>query len=144
MTNTQTQTITTTLGELAKAHSALTKLAAMPLPIKAAYWLSKLARLAVAEVRGYEEQRTAAVKRYGTARQATPAELANGSDKEIVEVKAGDPKIDAFLAELKELQAVEVTLPVAPINLDALPDTVEITAADLMALAPLCKVDEAA
>lgn len=144
MTDTQAQTITLTLGELARASSALARLANMPLPIKASYWLSKLVRLALAEVRSYEEQRNAAIKRYGTARPAWPDEIAKGSDKEIIEIKADDPQFDAFSAEIKELQAVEVTLPVAPIDLDALPCTVEISASDLMSLAPLCKVDEAA
>lgn len=125
--------IETTLGALVDAEPALTRLLAVPLPVKTGYALAKLGKLVRKETAYFHEQREAAIRALGAARAPNVAEQAVGHT-EIIEVTAEHRP--AFFARIALLGAIAVTIPWEPIALDALGD-LAITGEDLLALEPL-------
>lgn len=119
--------IPTTLGTLAAAAPALGRLAAQPLPVKAAYTVAKLLKLAGVEIDHFTELRNAMIRELGEER--------DGAEGKVVQVKP--EHVETFTARLTELAAITVTLNWTPIDLAALPDTITVSPADLLALGPL-------
>ena len=112
--------ITTTLKDLMEAQPALERLAAERLPVKSAYRVAKLLRLARPEVDQFVAQRNELVRQFGRPRD-------NGD----IEVTAENR--EAFFAKVNELAAIEVKFELEPLELAAL-DGVQVSAADLLAL----------
>lgn len=115
--------MTVTLGQIAAAEKALGRLLAERLPIKTAYWLSKLGDLALAELRRYHIRRDALITEHG---QPT-----NG----VASISAQMPGFPAFVEALAELESIEVELAWTPMPSDKLGD-IAIAPADLLALKP--------
>ena len=126
--------IETTLGALATAAPALDQLTRLPLKIKSAYSLAKLARLVNQELEVYEKQRLALVTKHGDVREATPEEVATGVQGQVTQVRPSE--LEAFSKALAELRSLSVIIPWQPITLDDL-DGQAVRASDLMQLGPL-------
>lgn len=134
--HTPKDSVTILLGKLAAADAALARLANLQLPIKAAYHVAKLGRLAAQEIEIFYEQRNALIKELGEEREATPAEVATGRQGRVMAVLPANH--ETFTARLKELTDHEVTIPWGPIDPAILGERL-ITPADLIALGPLMK-----
>ena len=107
-------------GELLASTDALKKLAAMPLRGAAALRVARVLKAAQDELATYEEARVALVKRMGAADD-------NGGFSVTAE------NLEEFATEIREMQAVEITLPGERIALESLGDAL-VTAGDMMAL----------
>jgi hypothetical protein len=116
--------ITTTLAQLMEAQPALERLAAERLPVKAAYRVAKVLRLARPEIEQFIEQRNTMIRELGAERRQ-----ANGETT--VEVTPANR--DVFVAKVTELASLEVTLEIDPLEVGAL-DGAALTATDLLAL----------
>lgn len=127
--------ITTTLGTLVAGADALTRLAAQPLPVTAAYQVAKLVRCATVEVDLFTERRHALIAELGDERDATPAERETGLVGRVRQVRPAE--LGTFHARISDLAAIAVTLDAAPVPLAALGDRVQVSPADLLALGPL-------
>jgi hypothetical protein len=119
--------ITTTLGTLAAAAPALGRLAAQPLPVKSAYTVAKLLKLAGAEIDLFTERRNALIKELGEETDTPQGRV----------LQVTPDNMATFTTRLTELAAIDVTLAWTPIDLAALPDTITLSPADLLALGPL-------
>lgn len=119
--------IETTIGELVEAEPALARLAALRLDAKTRYHIVKLARLVNAETRDH----------FHEPRQGVIAEM--GFEK----LPAVPPaKVPDFLARIKPFTEVPVTIPWGPVTSTMLEPYPECTAADILALGPLCTMVE--
>jgi len=132
----QTDKVKTTLGKLAAADQALTRLAQRALPTKPAYHIAKLARLASVEIELFYKQRNDLIKELGEERDTTPQEKMMGHQAKVMQVLPANE--ETYQARLQELSDIEVTLPWAPIDLEALGELV-IMPADIIALGALLK-----
>lgn len=132
--------ITTTLGQLVDAEPALHRLAAQKLPAVSAYRLAKICTAVAEDTKIFTERRLELIKEVGVSRQATAAEQARG---ETTMLEVAPPHMRGFLAQLSEMASVSVTLPMEPltITLKTL-ETIEISAADLLAMETLVVIDE--
>jgi len=110
-----------TLGQVLEAQAALGRLSQERLPIKTAYWITKLVRLCTEEVKTFMEARSTAI---------TECDVANG---DTIDVRR--PGYAAFKAKMDDLVAVEIDLAWTPLEYAKLAD-VSIAAADLLALEP--------
>lgn len=124
-------TITTTLGALSTAEAALAKILALKFDqaggAKLRYHLVKLARLVTAETKPFYEERNALIARWG-----------EGEPKSM---QPTSPNWAAFMAEVKSLSEVAVTIPWGPLTDAMVEPYSEITAADLLGLGPLYECD---
>jgi len=112
--------IRTTLGAIAAAEESIKAVAALRLPVKAAYAVSKLLAIVGPELEHWHKQRIAWVHEFGSP-------TADGNT-------AVDPAaMPQFIARMNDLAAVAVELQATPVALDLLGD-VEMTARDLGAL----------
>lgn|SRR5262245_9342130 len=134
-------TIDTTLGQLADAEAALTRLAAARMPFAAAYRVSKLAAAVGLELKHFHDERAKLVREYGSVRDATPSERAAGADASVIQVTPASAGWPTFLARVRELADVPVTLSVAPFDPSSVAG-LDITPADLLALGPLIMLPE--
>lgn len=128
--------ITLRLGQLVQAEGALTRLGAERLPALAAYRVARLIRAADAELSLYRERRDALIRELGAERPPTDAEQAAGAVGPVFAVKP--EAIQTFVQQLQPLEALEITLPVAPVPIETLGT---ITVADAVALGPLVTGD---
>lgn len=115
--------IHTTLGELAAAEPALERLAALPLPIKPAYHLTKLARLVRQELGSYHDIRNRHARELGTS-----------DDGRLFNFTRENGQI--FNEKIAVLNAEPVTIPWSPIILDSWGDVL-VAPGDLAALGSL-------
>jgi len=118
-------TIITTLGALVQAEPALGPICALKLSAKAAYHLKKLAQLVAQETKHFHEERDALIKQLGNPREGGGFEIAPDTDA-----------FKAFVVQVNELAAIDVTIPWSPITLAMLGDAT-VSAADLQMLGPL-------
>lgn len=133
--------IVTTIGALVEAEPALAKLTAVKLDAKTRYHAVKLAKLVGAETKEhFFEPRQAAFKEFGTERPPTGAERAKHGPDPVLEVPPS--KMADFLARIKDLSAVPVTIPWGPVTSTMLEPYSDFTGADMLALGPLCVLDE--
>ncbi len=116
------------LSELKNMESTLLKLFGMDLPVDAAYALSKLMKLAKAELETLETLRTRIVEKYGK-------EKFTQEDGRIV-VPAGTPEFDNYQADLDVLMAKQVVLNFPPLNLSTLPG-IKLSTIDIFLLDPI-------
>ena len=120
--------IDTTLGTLAGAESALTRLSEDKLPYQTAYSVAKVLRAVSEELRHFHEERNKLVREYGEP----------GEPPEEVKILPTSPNWAAFRNEFEELAAVKVTLPVDPLDLTTI-SNLTIAPLDLLQLGPLIK-----
>jgi len=125
------------MGELVVAEPALAQLATLSLPVKQAYGIAKLLRLVRQEIEHFQAQRHACIQALGVERDPTPDERGRFGDQKLLSVTAENQ--EAFTARMQELQALEVTLDLGPIDLEAFGAAQTFTAADLVLLGPLVK-----
>ena len=125
-----TMMIATTLGALVQAEPALAPICALKLSAKSAYHLKKLAQLVAIETKHFHEERDALIKALGNPREGGGFEIAPDTDA-----------FKAFVVQLNELAAIDVTIPWSPITLAMLGDAT-VSAADLQALGPLFEEPE--
>jgi len=121
--------IDTTIGALVNADAALRRVLAVKYDkdggAKVRYHLVKLARLVAAETQHYYDERDALVAKHGAQGQIGPASPAWG----------------AFVAELKPVAEIPVTIAWGPITDAMIEPYGEITAADVVGLGPLFDLD---
>ena len=122
--------MTTTMGQMADAEPALSRLLSEKLPLKTSYALTRLSRLAGEELKQWHEKRTALITEHGT----------EGAEAGTYVVTPGMAGFEAFVAAMTELAAVEVELAWSPVSMDAMGD-VTITPADLSMLVGVFIVD---
>jgi hypothetical protein len=127
-------TIETTLGQLADAEPALTRLGAEKLPFQAAYQIAKLAKAVAEETKHFYEQRNALVKEYG--------ERKPGGGPDEIQVGPTMTTWPTFVAKVSELVTVSATIPQAPLDLTGI-EGLSIAATDLLLLGPLVTLDKA-
>ena len=108
-----------TLRELVESEQALANLAQSRQPVKTAYRISRLLRLAEPELKAFYEARRTLLERFGTAQE-------NGQYR----IEPG--KIAAFEKELSALLDEKITFEVAPVSIEDLQG--EISASDLVAM----------
>jgi hypothetical protein len=113
--------IRTTLGALAAAEESVKTIAALKLPIKTAYAMSKLLAAITAELEHWHKQRIAWVQ-----------ELGAPNDEGIVAV--GPSGMPEFIARMTELASVAVEFSFAPVTFDMLGETEEMSARDIATL----------
>jgi hypothetical protein len=128
--------ITTTLAHLMDAQPALERLANERLPVKAAYALSKLLRLARPEIQGFTDQRNNLIREFGAERKTSDDERAATGHDSVFEVTAANR--ETYFAKVRELAAIEVRFEVEPIAVTGL-DGVSISAGELLTLEPFVK-----
>lgn len=125
--------VETTLGKLVGAGDALGRLTQHSLPMKPAYHIAKLARLASDEIKVYHDKRQALVKELGEERDANPLERAQGNLK-VFEVKTENLK--KFTDAMNELAEIAVTVAWGPVPVKWL-EAISITPSDLIMLEPV-------
>jgi len=105
-------------------HAALNKFAGEPLPLRVAFKLKGISKLAQNEFAKYEEVRHAALAKYATKNE-------DGSIKvdETSNAVFDNNGLQEFMRELAELSNIEVE--VRPIKLSELGDNVKLTLAEL-------------
>lgn len=123
--------VTTTLGALADAEAALLKVLAVKFDheggAKVRYHVVKLAKLVAADTRHFYDERNALIEKYG-----------EGEPKTILPTSPTRP---AFMADLKAVADVSVTIPWGPLTSAMVDPYPEIVGADLLALGPLYVLD---
>lgn len=133
--------IETTIGALVDAEPTLLKLTGVKLDAKTRYHAVKLLKLVSAETKEhFYEPRQAAFKEFGSEREPTTSERLKLGPAPVIEVPSAN--VAAFQARLKELADVPVTIPWGPITSTMLDPYTEFTGADMLALGPLCVLDE--
>lgn len=107
-----------------RLHAALTKLSSEPLPLRTAFKLKGITKVAREEFAKYEEVRKEALQRHGQKNE-------DGSLKvnEHNNVMFDEGGIKAFAAELNELTLLDVEI--GSIKIDELGDKIVLTAEDL-------------
>lgn len=118
--------ILTTIGDLVTAQPALDRLAALPLPTKAAYTVAKLCRLVTQETKDFYKVREDTIRELGE-------EVGD-------QIRVKPDNLKEYIRRVEELSTFEVTLDWSPLNASALGDS-PVTAADIMALGPLLTDD---
>ncbi len=117
--------ISTTLGELANAEPALKRLSEIRLPIKVAYQLGKLIRLAGVELADYHTRRDTLIRQLGEPNPADPTQ--------VIVTPANMPE---FVKDMTSLGGEPVELSTTPLSIDSLGD-IDITPIELLTLMPL-------
>ena len=112
-------------GELLNMQDALAKLSQEKLPIKAAYWVSRVQKLIEPEVKAADEQRNVIVQKFGT-------EVEGGG------MRIQTEKMQEFMAEMGEVLSSDISIAAGlpKITLDKF-GSVEIQAAVLLPLSAL-------
>lgn len=110
-----------TLGELKTIESTLSKLVTMQLPVKLSYRLSKVLKPIAEELQRVEEFRLAKINEFGTQQE-------DGS------VTVNPENIEQFKKEMFDLYEEEITIPMEPVTVDDLPETLVISPAELAVL----------
>jgi hypothetical protein len=134
-----TNEIVCTVEQGLSAARALEQLAHERLPIKAAWHLGKLRKAVAAEVvTEFDEKRRELIRELGEERQPTLREIRDGhpATLPVVFVPAG-PKLEELQQRVKDLLAVEVTIPLRPLEL---PESLTIAQQTLDALGPFVMV----
>jgi hypothetical protein len=110
-----------------RLHSALTKLSSEPLPLKTAFRLKGITKIAREEYSKYEEVRKEALVRHGLKNE-------DGSLKvnEHNNVQFSDEGIKAFASELNDLTNMEIELPT--LSVGELGDKIVLSAEELEVL----------
>lgn len=110
-----------------RLHVSLQKLSGEPLPLKTAFKLKGIIKLAREEFNKYEEVRKEALQRHGKKKEDGSLEiLENGN------VSFTEGGMQAFVVELNELAVVEVEIPT--LSIAELGDKVSLSADDLESL----------
>lgn len=125
--------ISTTLGRLVEAEPALLRLSQQKMAYAHARQVAQILRAVSVETAFFNVKRQELVKAVGVSRPATSDEMARG---ETTMLEVAPPHMPGFLAEITQLAAVSVELPVEPLPANVFDNVGEISAADLMALAP--------
>jgi hypothetical protein len=129
--------ITCMLEQLLNAVPALAWLAGERLPIKVSYHLTKVRKHVDREAGEFEEARVALIKELGVERQPTLKEIRNGQRATEPITEVPPDKREEFQARMRELLAVEITIPLRPIEL---PESLTIASGHLAALEPFVTV----
>lgn len=145
MADKKDSSIETTIGSLVKAEPALRAVTLLKLTGQTRYHVMKLARLVIAETRDHFHEPTRALREeFGVKRPPTGQELAAIGPGDVFDILIAKPEKQAeFMARVRELENVRVTIPWGPITsamLDAFP---ECTIAQCIELGPLYELVEA-
>ena len=127
--------ITMTVGQLLEAKDALVRMMKLQLPLKQAYQLTKIAKVADVELELFEKARNARLEQYGE--QTHTDENTGRKDYKILPENASK-----FRHEMRDLLAAEIELQVRPFDLMTLPEAVTVSAADLTSLGSLVTYTE--
>ena len=117
-------------GVIFQAREPLAELLKERLPIKTAYWLTRLAKQVNEHYATIEDLRVRLITEYGTA---------NGNKQ--VSVTPDNPKWPEFVAAFNELMAEQTEITVPKVKLP--PDGLQVTPATLMALEEFIEVEVA-
>ena len=125
--------IVTTLGRLVEAEPALMRLAQQKMAYAHARQVAQILRAVSVETSFFATKRQELVKAVGVSRPATNEEMARG---ETTMLEVAPPHMPGFLAEITALASVAVSLDVEPLPAKVFDKVEDISAADLMVLAP--------
>lgn len=118
--------MTVTLNQVFAAEEALKRLSEMKLPVKAAWAVSKLLRLAGAEIEHAHSQRNGWITELGTEKDGQKV------------IEPDSPGRDEFFKRLTDLMAVEVEIAWTPLAIAELGE-VQMAPGDLLVLEPFLK-----
>ena len=107
------------LGELQRISASLEKLLTCDLQVKIAYRLSKMAKIAMKELKTVEDTRMGLIKKLGTK-----------DEKGNINITETD-KREEFVKSMEELMEEEVTISFIPLDLNVLGDKVQLSAIDI-------------
>ena len=124
--------IETTLGELVEAEAALDRVLAVKLDAKTRYHAVKLARLVKQETKHFHDERNALVEKLGTDGLAGAKEI-----------RANSPAMAQFVAELKPMYEIPVTVEWGPLTRAMLEPYLDVTGKDQIDLGPLFELEPA-
>lgn len=113
--------------------TAMNSILGIPMPLKASYQLSKIAKKLQAEIEGFNETRMGAIKRLAVKDEKGELVVKDG------QVEFTDENKEIFLKEISDLGEVEVAID--PIPLSHFGEKVEIPAATLVALGDLIQME---
>ena len=116
--------ITVKLSDLKNMESGVTKILSADLPIKIAYDLHKSVKPIRSELNALDEMRNNLVKKYATE------EKEGGSFM----ISPGTENFEKFNKEFTELLDKEVSIPIEPIGLGILPESIKMSPIEMDAL----------
>ena len=114
------------IGKFRVAQDALSKLLTAELPVKIAFRLSRLYKVAQENLTAVEEQRVKLVSKYGK-------KVGDSEDMEVL-----PENLEKFQEELLSLLEEEIEVDYEPVGLDDLGD-IKLTAVEMAALEPFLK-----
>lgn len=124
-----------TIRQLVSSNSTLQKLCLIPagdsLTLVQAYKIGKIAKAVDAEVRSFEEKKNELIARYG--------EVADENGQQVTKVK--DEHLTDFIRQIEEMFDLEVDIPGDTFSVSDLPNSIGLTAVDLVNLAWLITGD---
>ena len=124
-----------TAGQVYQASETINKLAAVKLPLKGKYWISRIAAKLALEFQVIAEQRNELIKKHGEEKDGQlKLESALPVEKDGVKSTIVNPAYVAFLADLETLLAQEIEVDCPKVALELLGDGD--TDVDLTALLP--------
>ena len=115
-----------TIGTFRLAQEALSKLLTTELPVKVAFRLGRLFKIAQENLKEVEDQRVKLVTKYGT------------KDEESGELQVTEEKLEEFQNDFISLLEEKVEVDYEPVGLDDLGD-IKLTPVEISALEPFLK-----
>lgn len=123
-----------TIRQLVSSNSTLQKLCLIPagdsLTLVQVYKIGKIAKAVDVEVRSFEEKKNELIARYGEV-----------ADENGQQVKVKDEHLTDFIRQIEEMFDLEVDIPGDTFSVSDLPDSIGLTAVDLVNLAWLITGD---
>jgi hypothetical protein len=109
-----------TLGQLKNSEAALVALSNCTLPINIAYRISKALKVIASELTNLEETRQKLVQKYGVENEGS--------------VVVTEENLNMFVEELNPLLQEEIEIPLEPIKVESLPESVNLSPIQLSQL----------
>ncbi len=109
------------LLSIVNAKTTLEKLAGLSLPIKVAYRVSKILNKVGSEFKDFEDSRIKLIRKYGT-------------EQEDGNIEVLDENKTKFFDEMNELLGEDIILDIPLLDLDAFPDSCELSPAEMSVL----------
>jgi hypothetical protein len=109
-----------TLGQLKNSEPALVALSNCTLPITIAYRISKALKVIASELADLEDARQKLVQKYGVEKEGNVVVI--------------EENLNMFVEELNPLLQEEIEIPLEPITVESLPDSVNLSPMQLSQL----------
>lgn len=118
------KTFTVTLRQSVNAELALVQLAAIRMPVKVGYHITRLLGFIRKEAKFWNDEQAKLFEELGDLREPTEEESKRNGGQKIREIRADSEKWPEFKRRLDELSGHEVTIPWVPLQLEELGELV--------------------